>query len=63
MAAKIVAKLLNFEQKQRRITQKISTTFNDNPNMLKKVITNDKQRVYGYDIDIRRSQDRKILNL
>ena len=38
-AAKIVPKLLNFEQKQRRmdIAQKMLTTFNNDPDLLKKV--------------------------
>ena len=42
-AAKIVPKLLNFEQKQRRIdsTKEMLTTFNDDPDLLKKVITCD----------------------
>ena len=40
-AAKIFPKLLNFEQKQRRINiaQDMLTTFNDDPDLLKKVIT------------------------
>ena len=52
-AANIVPKLLNFEQKQRRmdIAQEMLTTFNDVPNLLKKVITGDESWVYGYDID------------
>ena len=43
-AAKIVIQLLNFEQKQRRvdIAQEMLTTFNADPDMLKKVITGDK---------------------
>ena len=51
--AKIVPKLLNFEQKQRRldIAQKMLTTFNDNPDLLQKVITGDQSWVYGYDIE------------
>ena len=42
-AAKIVSKLLNFEQKQRRldIAQEMLTTFNDYPDLFKKVITGD----------------------
>ena len=38
VAAKIVAKLVNFEQKQRRIdnAQEMLTTFNDDPDLLKK---------------------------
>ena len=44
-AAKIVPKLINFEHKQLRMdnAQKMLTTFNDNPNLLK--------WVYGYDIE------------
>ena len=51
--AKIVPKLLNFEQKQRRmvIAQEILTTFNDVSDLLKKVITGDASWVYGYDIE------------
>ena len=39
-AENIVPKLLTFEQKQRRmdITQELLTTFNKDPNLLKKVI-------------------------
>ena len=42
-ALKIVLKLLNFEQKQCRmdIAQEMLTTFNDDPDLLKKVITGD----------------------
>ena len=40
-AAKIVKKLLNVEQKQLHMdtSQKMLTTFSDNPDLLKKVIT------------------------
>ena len=40
-AAKIVLKWLNFDRKQRRmdIAQEMLTTFNDDPDLLKKVIT------------------------
>ena len=40
-AAKIVSKLLNFEQKQYRmdIAQEMLTTFNNDPDLLKKAIT------------------------
>ena len=53
--AKIVPKLLNFKQKQRRmdITQEMLTTFNDDPDLLKKVITGNKSWVYGYNIETR----------
>ena len=52
-AAKIVPKLLNFEQNQCRMdtVQKMLTTFNDNPALLEKAIRNDKSWVYGYDIE------------
>ena len=42
-AAKIVPKLLNFEQKQRRmdIAQEMLTTFNDDSDMFKKVTAGD----------------------
>ena len=38
VAAKIISKLQNFKQKQRRmhITQEMLTAFNDDPNMRKK---------------------------
>ena len=51
-SAKIVPKLLNFERKQRRmdIVQKMLATFNDDPDLLKKVITGDELRVFDYDI-------------
>ena len=50
-AVKIVPKLLNFDQKQRRmdIAQEMLTTFN--PDLLKKVITGDESWMYGYDIE------------
>ena len=48
-AAKIVSKLLNFEQTQRRmdIAQEKSATFNNDPDLLKKVIIFDETWVYG----------------
>ena len=51
--AKIVSKLLNFEQKQCRmdIAQEMLKTFNDDPDLHKKVITGGELRVYGYDIE------------
>ena len=54
-AAKIVPILQNFDQKQRRmdIAQKMLTTFNDEPDLLKKVITDDESWVYGYHIEIK----------
>ena len=51
-AAIIVSKLLNFEQKQLHmdIVQEMLTTFNDDKDLLNKVITGDESWVYGYDI-------------
>ena len=42
-AVKIVPKLLNFEQKQRRmdIAEEMLTAFNDDPDLLKTIITGD----------------------
>ena len=59
-AAKIVLKLLNFDQKQRciDIAQEILTTFNDNPDFLK-IITGGEPWVYGYDIEIKVQLSRK----
>ena len=52
-AAKIVPKLLNFEQKQRRMgsTQEMLTTLNDYSDLLNKLINGDKSRMHGYDIE------------
>ena len=52
-AAKIVKKLLNFEQNQRRmdIAHEMLTTFNEDPDLLKKVITGYELWVYGYGIE------------
>ena len=33
------------------IAQEILTTFNDDPDLLKKVITDDESRLYGYNIE------------
>ena len=51
-AAKFVLKFLNFKQKQHRldIAQEM-LTLNDNPDLLKKVITGNESWVYGYDIE------------
>ena len=52
-AAKIVPKLLNFKQKHSRIdiAQEMLTTFNDDSDLLKKVITGGESWMYGYDIE------------
>ena len=71
--AKIVPKLLNFERIQRRtdIAREMLTTFNDDLDLLIKVIAGDELWVYGYYIERKaqsfqwkrpeepRSQDRK----
>ena len=50
---RIVPKLLNFEEKQRRLqmAREIFTKFNDDPDLLKKVTTGDESWLYGYDIE------------
>ena len=57
-AVKIVPKLLNLEQKQSRmdIAQEMSTTFNDDLDLLKKVITADESWGYGYETKAQSSQ-------
>ena len=62
VAAKIFPKLLNFEQKQRRmdIAEEMLTTFNDDPDLLEKVITGDESWMYGYHIgSVQKNQDQK----
>ena len=51
--AKIVPKLLNLEQKQRRmhIAYEILKMYNDDPDLFKKLITGDESWVYGNDIE------------
>jgi histone-lysine N-methyltransferase SETMAR len=53
VSAKFVPKLLNFDQKQRRmnIAQDMLNDVNDDPDLLKRVITGDETWVYGYDIE------------
>ena len=53
MTAKIVPKLLNFEQKQRHMdnAQEMLATFNDYTDLLRKVMTGDETWVYGCDIE------------
>ena len=64
--ANIVPKLLNFEQKQRRmdVAQEMLTTFNDDPDLLKKVITANesmplKPNPNHPNESVQKSQDRK----
>ena len=49
-AAKIVLKFLNFEQNL-DIAQEMLTTFKDDPDLFKEVITGNELWVYGYDIE------------
>ena len=53
VAAKFVPKLLNFDQKQRRvdIAQELLNEVNNDPELLKTVITGDETWVYGYDVE------------
>jgi len=53
VSAKFVPKLLNFDQKSRRmsISQEMLNDVNDDPDLLKKVITGDETWVYGYDVE------------
>ncbi|XP_046975163.1 protein GVQW3-like [Vanessa cardui] len=53
VAAKFVPKLLNFKQKQRRISiaQELLNDVNNDPDLLKRVITGDETWVYGYDVE------------
>ena len=48
-----VPKLLNFDQKTRRMTiaQEMLNDVNDDPDLLKKVITGNESWVYGYDVE------------
>ena len=58
-APKVVSKLLNYEQKQHRMytAQEMLTTFNDDPDLLKKVITG--YESCEYDGSIQKRQNRK----
>ncbi|GAB1860480.1 Histone-lysine n-methyltransferase setmar-like protein [Camponotus japonicus] len=53
VSAKFVPKLLNFDQKSRRmsISQEMLNDVNDDPDLLKRVITGDETWVYGYDVE------------
>ena len=53
VSAKFVPKLLNFDQKNRRmtITQEILNEVNEDPDFLKRVINGDESCVYGYDVE------------
>ena len=53
VAAKFVPKLLNFEQKQRRmeIAQESLNEFNDDAELMKRIIIGDETWFYGYDLE------------
>ena len=53
VSVKFVPKLLNFDQKNRRmsIAQELLNDVNDDPDLLKRVITGDESWVYSYDIE------------
>ena len=53
VAAKFVPKLLNFEQKQRRmeLAQDSLNEVNDDAELLKRIITGDETWVHGYDVE------------
>ena len=53
VAAKFVSKLLNFDQKTRRMTiaQEMLNDVNNDPDLLKKVITGDESWIYCYDVE------------
>ena len=53
VAAKFVPKLLNFEQKQRRmeVAQGSLNEVNDDAELLKCIITGDETWIYGYDVE------------
>ena len=53
VAAKFDPKLLNFEQKQRRmeVAQESLNEVNDGAELLKRIITGDETWVYGYDVE------------
>ena len=53
VAAKFVPKLLNFEQKQRRmeVAQKSLNKVNEDAELLKSIITGDETWVYGNDVE------------
>ena len=53
VAAKFVPKLLNFEQKQRRmeVVQESLNELNDDAELLKRIMKGDERWVYGYDIE------------
>ena len=65
VAAKIIPKLLNFEQKQCRIysAQEMLQTFNRHPDLLQKVVTGDESWVYGNDIETKSFQRSRFASI
>lgn len=59
VAAKFVPKLLNFDQKNRRmsISQELLNDVNDDPDLLKRVVTGDETWVYGYDAETKAPEE------
>lgn len=53
VAAKMIPKLLNFQQKQYRkeVAQQMLNDVENDPELLKRVITGDESWVYGYDVE------------
>ena len=53
VAAKFVSKLLNFQQKQRRmeVAQESLNEVYDDAKLLKRIISGDETWVYGYDVE------------
>ena len=53
VTAKFVSRLLNFDQKTRRMTiaQEMLNDVNNDPDLLKRVITGDELQVYDYDVE------------
>ncbi|KAK9870030.1 hypothetical protein WA026_006125 [Henosepilachna vigintioctopunctata] len=63
VAAKFVPKLLNFEQRQYRVSiaQELLNDVNDYPDLLTKIITGDETWIYCYDIETKaQSSQRKL---
>lgn len=55
VTAKFVLKLLNFQQKQHRVTiaEQMLVDVADNPDLFKRVITGDETWIYGYDVQMK----------
>ena len=56
-------KIFLSEQRRMNMAQELSMTFNNDPDLLKRVITSDESWVYGYDIKIKgQSSQWKAIN-